>query len=90
VDLRFQYRMNADIMLLSNRLIYDDRLRCGNEAVARASLALGDRAFLGRLHPAAGACVPQEACWLEKLVDERWAWVLSRCGIGADSFFFCV
>ncbi|KAF8184796.1 Dna2-domain-containing protein [Pholiota molesta] len=70
VDLRFQYRMNADIMLLSNRLIYDDRLRCGNEAVARASLALGDRGFLGRLHPAAGACVPQEACWLEKLVDE--------------------
>ncbi|KAF8960597.1 AAA domain-containing protein [Flammula alnicola] len=73
VDLRFQYRMNEDIMLLSNRLIYSDRLRCGNEAVAKASLVLGDRGFLGRLHRGGGGdhdgC--GEQCWLERLVDER-------------------
>ncbi|KAF8965377.1 AAA domain-containing protein [Flammula alnicola] len=73
VDLRFQYRMNEDIMLLSNRLIYSDRLRCGNEKVAKASLVLGDRGFLGRLHRGGGGdhdgC--GEQCWLERLVDER-------------------
>ncbi|KAF9233255.1 AAA domain-containing protein [Melanogaster broomeanus] len=34
VDLTHQYRMNEDVMLLSNKLIYGDRLRCGSEAVA--------------------------------------------------------
>ncbi|KAF8908142.1 DNA replication factor Dna2-domain-containing protein [Gymnopilus junonius] len=50
VDLRFQYRMNEDIMYLSNRLIYDDRLRCGNEEVRNRALVLSDKSFLGRLH----------------------------------------
>jgi hypothetical protein len=35
-----QYRMNADIMALSNALVYDGRLVCGNESVARAKLAM--------------------------------------------------
>ncbi|KAJ3500973.1 hypothetical protein NLJ89_g9551 [Agrocybe chaxingu] len=71
VDLRFQYRMNEDIMLLSNRLIYDNRLRCGNEETAKRSLTLPDRSFFTRLH----AVKHQEDecksdCWLEKLADE--------------------
>lgn len=38
VDLSYQYRMCADIMLLSNTLIYQGRLKCGTEAVANQRL----------------------------------------------------
>lgn len=86
VDLRFQYRMNKDIMLLSNRLIYDDRLQCGSDEVAKRSLVLGRKRFLGRLHahvqndravPLENAirretCPGGDVCWLEKLCDERY------------------
>ncbi|KDR70214.1 hypothetical protein GALMADRAFT_76567, partial [Galerina marginata CBS 339.88] len=85
VDLRFQYRMNQEIMLLSNRLIYDDRLRCGSDEVAKRALALADKRFLGRLHadhqikqeqPRADGdavregCQAGGTCWLAQLADE--------------------
>lgn len=38
VSLEHQYRMAEDIMLLSNQLIYNGRLKCGNSAVANRSL----------------------------------------------------
>lgn len=77
VDLRFQYRMNADIMLLSNRLIYNDRLECGSEEVARRCLKLSGREFLDRLHVGVDMklCVRQK-CWLESVVDERYGFLL--------------
>lgn len=34
VQLRYQYRMNEDIMLLSNTLVYDHQLLCGSQSVA--------------------------------------------------------
>ena len=34
VTLENQYRMNQDIMDLSNTLVYNHRLRCGNPVVA--------------------------------------------------------
>ena len=34
--------MNQDIMGLSNALIYENRLKCGTESVARAVLELPD------------------------------------------------
>jgi DNA replication ATP-dependent helicase Dna2 len=73
VDLRFQYRMNADIMLLSNRLIYNDRLECGSEEVARRCLKLSRREFLDRLHVGCDMklCVRRK-CWLERVADERY------------------
>lgn len=40
VALREQFRMNADIMALSNALVYSGQLRCGSAAVADASLIL--------------------------------------------------
>lgn len=40
IDLVDQFRMNADIMLLSNKLIYSDRLKCGSQEVAHRSLVL--------------------------------------------------
>jgi len=38
--LRLQYRMSADIMTISNELIYSGQLRCGSQAVANATLNL--------------------------------------------------
>ncbi|BGP57825.1 DNA replication endonuclease-helicase Dna2 [Rhodotorula sphaerocarpa] len=40
VNLTCQYRMNADIMSLSNELVYSGRLRAGAESVGSRSLAL--------------------------------------------------
>ena len=42
ISLEHQYRMNQDIMELSNTLIYEHRLKCGTEGVARAVLQLPD------------------------------------------------
>ncbi|KAJ3807809.1 DNA replication factor Dna2-domain-containing protein [Lentinula aff. lateritia] len=70
VDLAYQYRMNADIMLLSNKLIYSDRLRCGSEVVARRSLDIPDKSFLRSLHAGPSACEKSE-CWLSQIMAER-------------------
>lgn len=43
VSLEHQYRMCEDIMMLSNKLVYDGRLKCGNSKVARQSLALANK-----------------------------------------------
>lgn len=40
VSLEHQYRMNQDIMELSNTLIYENRLKCGTLDVAKAQLQL--------------------------------------------------
>ncbi|GME23035.1 DNA replication factor Dna2 [Neofusicoccum parvum] len=50
VSLEHQYRMCADIMLLSNKLIYDGRLKCGNDSVANRSLAIPNLDALQRHH----------------------------------------
>ena len=69
VDLTYQYRMCSDIMLLSNRLIYSDRLKCGSEEVAAQSLKLPNLAFLETLHSRSPCC--GYSCWINKLMDER-------------------
>ena len=40
VQLSLQYRMNSAIMRISNALVYDGKLKCGNEAIANAILSL--------------------------------------------------
>ncbi len=40
VNLEHQYRMCADIMTLSNELIYDGRLKCGTPTVANSALTI--------------------------------------------------
>lgn len=40
VDLSHQYRMNEDIMKISNELIYDQKLKCGSETIAKQRLDL--------------------------------------------------
>ena len=69
VDLVYQYRMNADIMLLSNKLIYHDRLRCGSMSVSKRTLALPHRNALNTLHT--DKC-RLRGCWLERLLDEKY------------------
>jgi len=39
-QLSYQYRMNRDIMLLANRLVYGDKLKCGSFHVASNLLSL--------------------------------------------------
>lgn len=50
VTLEHQYRMCEDVMLLSNRLIYSGRLKCGNEAVATRSLSIPNPDALSTHH----------------------------------------
>ncbi|OVF07897.1 putative bifunctional ATP-dependent DNA helicase/ssDNA endodeoxyribonuclease [Clavispora lusitaniae] len=40
VELSFQYRMCKEIMLISNALVYNNRLQCGSETVAKQSLTI--------------------------------------------------
>ncbi|KAI8970649.1 Dna2-domain-containing protein [Trametes punicea] len=68
VDLTHQYRMNSDIMLLSNKLIYSNRLKCGSEAVALQSLSLPNEKFLRLLH--AKSTCHESSCWLNELMRE--------------------
>ncbi|KAF9141112.1 Tripartite DNA replication factor [Mortierella sp. GBA39] len=42
VSLTYQYRMNKDVMLLSNMLVYDNRLQCANDEVANKVLEIPD------------------------------------------------
>jgi DNA replication ATP-dependent helicase Dna2 len=60
--------MNEDIMTLSNKLIYGERLRCGSDAVAQQCLTLPDRTFLHNMHQGKPCSTD---CWIEKLMSER-------------------
>ena len=77
--------MNEDIMTLSNKLIYDDRLKCGSEDVAKRTLVLpnaptnGEDSWLDALHKRQRCARPnpstplpsctQDSCWLAHLTD---------------------
>jgi superfamily I DNA and/or RNA helicase len=49
--LEHQYRMNEDIMLLSNSLVYDGMLKCGNEIVAMRVLQIPYQNHLDTARP---------------------------------------
>lgn len=67
VSLRHQYRMNAEIMLLANELVYGGRLRCGTDAVARSRLVLPSLATFHSSHAESAPNCSQ--CWLAKVLD---------------------
>ena len=74
-ELVYQYRMNDDIMLLANKLIYGDRLRCGSMDVSESALVLP------RHHALKDWCKSDcktEKCWISKLLDERWVNLLFK------------
>jgi len=60
-------------MELSNTLIYDGRLRCGSEEVAKRSLKMPDGGgFVKGVHEKRrGACQRDVGCWLERVMEER-------------------
>ena len=67
VNLSRQYRMNEDIMLLSNHLIYEGRLQCGTTQIAKQVLTL----------PKPKACLEiyrnvrcGDDCWLQALTSD--------------------
>ena len=65
-ELAMQYRMNADIMELSNELVYGGRLKCGNGAVAEQRLKL----FWDAPKCRRAECL-RSGCWLDRLVNEE-------------------
>jgi len=67
VHLQSQYRMNDDIMHLSNTLIYNHRLRCGSTAVANRSLNVPVQG-LAALSKVLGVSDPSSS-WLLQLMD---------------------
>ena len=74
VRLSLQYRMCEDIMQLPNRLVYSDRLKCGNAAVADARLMV---------QPAQLASVQRP--WLRRVWDPSCRVVFlttSKAGLG--------
>jgi superfamily I DNA and/or RNA helicase len=75
--LEYQYRMNKDIMTISSELVYDCKLKCGNEHVASRTLNYPhlDKG-LKSVHFSANyederACRMTSQCWLKDILDPR-------------------
>lgn len=62
VELACQYRMYDDIMSVANTLIYDNRLKCGSEAIANQTLDFPD----DRMPYCA-----EDSCWINRVVQSR-------------------
>lgn len=71
VDLTEQYRMNEDIMHLSNQLTYEGKLVCGSEEVAKRCLDIPSHHFIDDLHVKMGDKCDRISCWLEYLISPR-------------------
>ena len=72
VNLEHQYRMNKEITSLSSTLIYQGRLKPGNEKVALQRLQITNAEGLQALHiseASAESCGGSSDCWLRKVVD---------------------
>jgi DNA replication ATP-dependent helicase Dna2 len=62
--------MNEDIMKVSNTLIYEDRLKCGNEEVAARTLPVKNAVgSLEKLHSTSAIDCNGTACWLKDVLD---------------------
>ncbi|CAO3599551.1 unnamed protein product [Absidia cylindrospora] len=72
--LEYQYRMNKDIMTISSELVYDNKLKCGNEDVANRTLHIPrfDQG-LQSIHVATDDggkhCHLNDGCWLKDIMD---------------------
>lgn len=72
VNLTHQYRMCEDIMMVSNRLIYDGRLKCGSEEIANQSLHIPNKSAISDWKD----CWPEDD-WIEWVLKERLVLVFS-------------
>ncbi|CAO0795298.1 unnamed protein product [Mucor circinelloides] len=69
--LEYQYRMNREIMDVSNTLIYDGKLKCGNYQVASRTLQLPHLdAGLRSMHEQSNCSfIQSKDCWLKSVLD---------------------
>lgn len=88
VELAQQYRMNEDIMVLSNKLVYQDKLRCGNGNVATRVLGVPKILMLGEMHAKTVLCSGEE-CWLKTLIDPRCVYFSSPGLLSPDYVSSC-
>ncbi|KAL8934952.1 MAG: hypothetical protein Q9216_005656 [Gyalolechia sp. 2 TL-2023] len=93
VNLEHQYRMCEDIMTLSNTLIYNGRLKCGNAAVAQRSIRIprmdalkqhhhtSSSLYSTNLNPKSVCLIPTRFhCWLRDLLDPN----VKACFVNTD------
>lgn len=74
IHLCHQYRMNADIMSLSNTLTYQGRLCCGNENVAASFVRmpfLEKSMRMTHSNPQSVCSGRRKECWIEKCLSEQ-------------------
>ena len=76
-DLSYQYRMNEDIMLLSNKLIYEGKLKCGSDDVAQRGLKLAQKSC----EDVFGTGCDQP-CWVQYLMKPRRVFRFDRSRLG--------
>ncbi|PWN42091.1 hypothetical protein IE81DRAFT_314288 [Ceraceosorus guamensis] len=70
VYLTRQYRMNGDIMTLSNQLVYHGRLQCGSAEVENLSLALPKASdALARLRSPNNMTAGVSETWLQRVIQ---------------------
>ncbi|CCG81248.1 putative DNA replication helicase Dna2 [Taphrina deformans PYCC 5710] len=69
VELQHQYRMNADIMSISNELIYNHRLTCGTKELETKTLDNIHLKHLESFHDQDSSC--HANCWLEHVIDPK-------------------
>lgn len=66
VELTYQYRMCKEIMLISNALVYNNRLKCGSDKVATQSLLIPNSKAIESFVDTRS---PHEVRWLAKVFD---------------------
>ncbi|KAI9033833.1 DNA replication factor Dna2-domain-containing protein, partial [Phycomyces nitens] len=78
VYLKYQYRMNKDIMQICNTFVYDNKLKCGSNAIAASSLEIPrinqvlDEIHQPKLDEAKGISLCSGSpCWLKDILDPR-------------------
>ncbi|CCE78338.1 Piso0_000959 [Millerozyma farinosa CBS 7064] len=72
IELSAQYRMCSDIMLLSNVLVYDGRLKCGSADVANKSLMIPFRENVQNyINDEFEAQVSKNDLWLNEILEEN-------------------
>jgi len=75
--LKFQYRMNKDIMKISNQLIYNFKLRCGTEEARHFLLELPEPEKLDEIHHFSTQvsndikCPGDKGCWLKHVLNPK-------------------
>ncbi|ANB12193.1 bifunctional ATP-dependent DNA helicase/ssDNA endodeoxyribonuclease DNA2 [Sugiyamaella lignohabitans] len=67
VNLEHQYRMCSDIMVLSNKLIYDGRLKCGSDEVKNQKLTIPNKHGIDSWRKSSEV----QNNWLDRVLDEK-------------------